>query len=323
MAKDKKKHHFVPASYLRHFADEDGYVAVIRKSDPTVILRSKPSETAFRNYYYSQPLPEGGQENNALEGVFSTFESEWPATASTLITKQGTNAVLSHLMLFMALQRLRVPAFRDAIEQSLQNHARKGFEALKQAGGLPPPPPEFPDIASHVEITIDPHQSIHAMLLVRDELGPILDSFGYVVVHNRTSHDFVTSDNPVAYFESKLSDTDIMPYSWSRDRRREIIFPIAPDTLIYGSSDDRERFRSRGLKHVEVRDDERVSRFNRLTARFAYEAVFGRGHVPIRLVQKYAGASPVLDPSFPGFHPDAIGLPPHVFGARRRLPKWR
>jgi len=320
--KDKRKHHFVPVGYLKHFADDNGFLNILRKGDRISSSKSKPSETGFRNYYYSQPLPEGGYEHNSLEDVFSKFETDWPNTVEVLSSDRPANSVLKHLMAFIGLQRVRVPAFRDAIEQSMEAHARRNFELLRNTGELPFPPPDFPDIADHVQISVDPHRSIYAVILTKNMIGSILDSFGYVVIHNETAIDFITSDNPVCYFLAETSENNIVPYSWHHAREREFIFPVSPRVLIYGSSRDRERFRGRGLKRVRVRDLQKIIRLNRLVARFSYEVVFSRTKINPAFLEKFANASPVLDPRFEGFHPDDAIIPPYIFGPRRRLTKW-
>jgi hypothetical protein len=73
---DKKRHHYVPITYLKRFADDIGFLRIVRKSLAGSSTRAKPSEVAFRNFYYSQPIPTGGHDNNKLEDLFSTLEAE-------------------------------------------------------------------------------------------------------------------------------------------------------------------------------------------------------------------------------------------------------
>lgn len=66
----KKRHHFVPKAYLKAFTNQRGQVFVYRKDNPGRALPAKPDATQFERYYYTQPLPEGGQDNNTLEDIF-------------------------------------------------------------------------------------------------------------------------------------------------------------------------------------------------------------------------------------------------------------
>lgn len=322
MSPSKKKHHYVPETYLQNFAGERGFLHVYRKDDPDKLLPLDPSEAAFRKYYYSQPIPSGGVEHSNIEHAFGIFEKDWPSTYHTLASREPPNKVLSHLLIFSMMQLLRVPAFRDAVEQSLHRVARADYERFKEAGLLPPPPAGFPDLADKVEIVIDPHQSIHALIAVKDQVGPIFDSFGYVIVHNESGLKFLTSDNPVCYFLTQPDDNLIQPYSWDQGKDRELFFPLSPTLALYGSQHDRERFRRKGLKYSTLRDRKLAARFNRLVARFGYELLIASDPLPSTFVNRFAGQSPVLSPSFPGFYPEEIKLPPFTFGQRQKLKKW-
>jgi len=66
---EKKRHHYIPITYLDKFADDTGKVMAYRKDEVLKPLHVRPSAIAFERYYYSQPLPEGGQDNNTLEDL--------------------------------------------------------------------------------------------------------------------------------------------------------------------------------------------------------------------------------------------------------------
>lgn len=297
-------------------------LAISRKDTPGTVIWSRPEEAAFRRFYYSQPLADGSKDNNALEDLFSTVESEWPSTATALESRAPANHVIGNLAAFMGLQRVRVPAFRDAVELSMQRFVETGFKHLRAVGGLPSTPAAFPDLADQVRFAIDPHQSIHAMARLLPSLNAELAQLGYQVLHNVTEVDLIASDNPACYYDPGDSDHDLRPYPVAAGPHTELLLPISPKTIIHGSAADRPRYGQRGLKHVTVKDPERIRGFNRIIARFAYHAIISRNALPVSFVQRHAEHSPVVDPAFPGFDPDHVQLPPYVFGERRRLPKY-
>jgi hypothetical protein len=71
-SKEKKRHHYIPITYLKNFTDNAGRVFAYRKDEVEPPLYLAPSEIAFERYYYSQPLPDGGRDNNTFEDFFST-----------------------------------------------------------------------------------------------------------------------------------------------------------------------------------------------------------------------------------------------------------
>lgn len=57
---EKKRHHYVPVTYLEGFTNANGMITAYLKDDPTRPFEQKPENIAFHKYYYSQPLPDGG-----------------------------------------------------------------------------------------------------------------------------------------------------------------------------------------------------------------------------------------------------------------------
>ena len=200
----KKRHHFVPKAYLKAFANQGGQVLVYRKDNPGRALPARPDTTQFERYYYSQPLPEGGHDNNALEDIFCEVESAWPVLVERLARKESINDDIEPFIQFVALQRARVPAARDAFEAAFAATVKDTMKALVRNGKLSPPPLGFEDILDKVEVSIDPHQSIHAMPGLIKKIGELFDTVGLAIIHNTSDVPFLTSDNPVAWYDPSI-----------------------------------------------------------------------------------------------------------------------
>jgi len=67
------------------------------------------------------------------------------------------------LYTFMTLMRVRVPATRDLIEMSRAEQVKATLGVLNRRGMLPPTPPGYETLLDDVIISIDPHQSLHAI----------------------------------------------------------------------------------------------------------------------------------------------------------------
>lgn len=169
-----KKHHYVPVTYLRRFTDGDGLLWVYRKDDPSRPFRQRPESTGFENHYYSQVGDDGVRDDSRLEALFSEMESPWPATVEALADRQRVFATASSIILFLALMRVRGPAFRDAVEIHLSNVVRVQAQILNDAGRLPPPPAGHEDLFEKMQIAIDPHQSLVAMADALSTIGEFL-----------------------------------------------------------------------------------------------------------------------------------------------------
>lgn len=322
MVPQKKRHHFIPIAYLNGFTDNDGKVIAYRKDDVSRPLRLKPSEIAFERYYYSQPLPDGGRDNNTLEDLFSTIESAWPPMVQRMRERANINAELSTLFEFIGMMRVRVPAVRDMVEASLSETVMAELRLLDRFGELPSPPDGLEDILSMIEVAIDPHQSIHAMIPLVQEFARIADRLGLQIVHNKTDVDFVTSDNPVIYFNPEVSEAGILPYTVDPEGPVELFLPIDRRTALRGHSRNKWRFATHGVEHVELGSRDEVKRINRLVARFGYRFVFAADRAHERLVAKYAAYSPVLDVTGIQAPDGELIVRRMVFGPRRKKPKW-
>jgi hypothetical protein len=318
----KKRHHFVPKAYLKAFCDKAGRLLVYRKDKPDEPLHVAPDATQFRGYYYSQSTPDGGVDNNTLENFFSEIESDWPQIVAKLHRRENVTDNLEVIFQFIALQRARVPANRDVIEAALASTVKATMKAMLTAGTLPPPPDGLEDLSDQVEVAIDPHQSLHAMVTVIQGMSTIFDQIGLVAIHNATSRPFLTSDNPVAWFDPSQSFESQLPYTVSPNGPIALQFPISPTLLLLGATQYKEAFAANGLLHDDASDDMWVEHVNAQTCRFGYEAVISQGPGQEHLIGQFAEVSPVHQAiSMPSI--DGAVLHRQGFGPRAAKPKWR
>jgi Protein of unknown function (DUF4238) len=192
----KKKHHYVAQTYLRGFCSPDGKVCVYLKDRPKNPWWAEPDTIAFENYYYSQPTPEGGQDNNRLEDFFSSLENRWPDILSKIQKKEPLGERFKDLLSFLIMHRVRVPTARDAVEATLAESVRMIARHLNDYGELSAPPEEmtFDFLDEHLAVSIDPHRSILAMADLAKGLGTIIDAIGFEILENHTSEGFITTD---------------------------------------------------------------------------------------------------------------------------------
>jgi Protein of unknown function (DUF4238) len=320
MSDTKKRHHYVPITYLRAFAGADGRIWAYRKDDPERPLHIQPAAIAFERYYYSQPLENGGRDHNTIEDFFSKLEGEWSPLVARLGAGTAAGEDVGILHEFLALMRVRVPAARDMVELSLAEMVRAGARAMDRAGALPPKPEGMEDMLDHLDVAIDPHRSMLAMPALVQGLSRIIAMVGLQVVHNETETDFITSDNPVVWFDPLVPEDRMQPYRVDPALGRvELLFPLTPRLLLRGHSGLRG---VRGLKHVRLSATSEVKRINRVTARFGYRFVFANSNSYGVLVKKYAAASPTIRTQRIPEGAGELIHSEHVFAPRVQKKKW-
>lgn len=312
-----KRHHYVPITYLKRFTDAKGQLLVVRKDDPDRPFRQRPEAVGFERYYYSQVDDDGTRDDERFEHIFSTVESRWSAIVDALARRERMFPEAPDIITSIALMRVRGPAFRDAVELHLGHLVRGKMEALVAAEKVPPPPAALK--LEDVIISIDPHRSLMAMVGGLDMIAALLERLHFDVLHNQTQIPFLTSDNPVYYFDAALPSIRVRPYQdVDSCHRFELLFPLTPTMLLRG----RLRPTRIDIGHKSVRDPQAIARINALTARFAYRFVFANAPGQEALVGKYAPLSPV--PRFDLVpNPDGhFSFAEMIFGPRPDKPRW-
>jgi len=318
----KKRHHFVPNAYLKFFCDEEGKLRVYLKDKPSTVIHQSPDNTGFHKYYYSQPLPEGGKDHNTLEDFFSELEAKWPPIVERFLKQENVNDSLQDIFNFIALQRVRVPASRDACEKIMAEMVKANTRILDAKGMLAPKPEGFEDILNRMEVAIDPHQSIHAMAWMLQGAAEVCEQIGISTLHNTTDIPFLTSDNPVIWFDPSVPEAQMRPYGLLPKGPIVLLFPVAPNLIIYGGSSMRERFVSEGLVYSKLSNRKFVKTINRHICRFAYRTVFAQRTGQEALIRKHADVSPVArTQTGPGEIVEYL-VCDWVFGVREQKPKW-
>ncbi|WP_432769906.1 MAG: DUF4238 domain-containing protein [Sphingopyxis sp.] len=322
---EPKRHHFVPETYLEGFCDGGGYLWVGRKDDPQNSLRLRPKNVALRGYYYSQ-IRDDGTRDNRIEGYLSRIEGDWfNLRAKMTDWKKLTPEDCGKLWNYLAMQRVRVPAARDAAEALLAHKGMLEFYKLDEAGELAPYPEGVPDIVQMTRMSINPQASIEAMGEMLRGFKALIGRIGFQIIHNETKQIFLTSDNPVAIFDPNIPIKKMKPYVLSRRGGEiELVFPVDSKTLLWGHSKFHSWHAAKGPRHIRLKDITQIRRFNRIAAKFAYEIVVARDGSHSQLLRTYADASPVLGNviGWTGGEPPE-DMPTMMFGPRLKKPKWK
>ncbi len=147
---------------------------------------------------------------------------------------------------------------------------------------------------------------------------------GFAAVHNATKQPFLTSDNPVLWFDPSLSFAEQRPYTINPDGGPVfLVFPVSPTLALVGSTEYKDTFGRHGLLHSDVPDEAWVESINAQVCRFAYEAVIANSAGQEALITKYADISPVHEAIALQTNQGIATIHRHVFGRRVVKPKWR
>jgi hypothetical protein len=329
---EKNKHHFVPVVYLKRFCMQNGQLLAYRKDYPNRPKSRHPTQVGYEQHYYRQPAEGGGWDNNSLEDFLGrSVEDGWNRLVNFLLTRSPlTPDHYNKLAEFIAAQYARVPSTRNAFERLLSErlHHELRYNVATGRIKLPEPPEELArkvadsstgDIVDQLCFSIDPHSSIHAIPSAMLEVEKIFNKSTFFIVHNTSSVPFVTSDNPVIWFDPTTPDDRLLPYVHAPAGHALLLFPVTPWLLVYGATGhDTEHW-----THTELPSADSVQAINAMLCRFAHEYVFANSRQSEALVQAHAALSPTMRTHMV---PGPGGMPVMfwhwVFGQRWSKPKW-
>lgn len=314
----RKRHHFVPVTYLRSWTGEDGRLYAYHADQAGTPLHVRPEETGFENYYYSQVRPDGTRDNDSFEELFGRTETHWPMVLAGLDARRFEPGDLTTLYRMATMLRARVPAARDYQEALMALETRTNLKVFAELGKLPAKLRRYEDELDTVEVTVERSRTLGTMGADMRRFGDLTRRLGFEILCNETGVDFISSDNPVAYYDP--TDPGIR-HPYINNTRIELLFPVSARHVLRGSTalvrhGHAARFRA-------LRDPARVRAINRTTARYAYRLAFARDRSTDALIDRHRATSPVLNAQVvrkPGEVQYHIG---HKFGPRPALPKFR
>ena len=289
--RNNKRHHFVSMTYMNGFLDAVGRVHAYRTDEPSTPLHVPPASIGYKKFYYSQPLPDGTRENHRFEDLWNAVESVWPETMRAVLSHRVSPAVSFNLLGMATIMSTRVQAARERNEVLLATKLRAGALAAEELGLLTPELKRYSGMLDTVPVGINPHETLLAMRADLKLFGDLCFRLGFEVLHNSTGVPFITSDNPVCFYDPDKPAHTRRPYV--EGDNIELIFPLDARTMLLGSS--RLRPANQVVRHRRLTDAAKVRRINRTVAQFAYRLIVASDRTADALARRYAGLVPTVE----------------------------
>jgi len=313
--RNNKRHHFVSVTYMNGFLDADGRVQAYRTDEPARPLHVSPGSIGYEKFYYSQPMPDGTRENHRYEDLWNAVESVWPETMRAVLSHRVSPAVSFNLLGMATIMSTRVPAARERNEVLLATKLRAEAQAAEALGLLPPELERYAGMLDTVPVGVNPHETLLAMRADFKLFGDLCFRLGFEVLHNVTGVPFITSDNPVCFYDPEKPAHTRRPYVQGDDV--ELIFPLDARTMLRGWS--RLRPTNQVVRHRRLTDAAKVRRMNRTVAQFAYRLIIASDRTTDALARRYAGLVPTVEVKVCRVGTEVQIIWNHVFGPRPAL----
>jgi hypothetical protein len=280
---EPKRHHYVPESYSKAFAGQDGYVRLFDKWD-RLVRTLQPKNALVVGNLYRQPVHAEKRFDNAIEVFFANaIDTDWPSLRDTIEKRVSLNQdQWGKLVRYVCAQLVRVPLSMNAVIELLRDEV---FFSSKNSGPIPETlvalnrkitEQEASELRHLVEsgtviLKIDPHRSISSMPLLIKNVPIFQHNFSFGIpkfLHNETDLNFITSDNPIVFHLGGHGVKAAIPYKVSPKQDFAFYFAISPRTMMVNST-----FNSKRTMHCPIKDRGQVSSLNRMIARYSYRFI--------------------------------------------------
>ena len=273
-----RKHHFLPQFYLRGFSsDGQSLNQIWKRINRSVGCRIK-DVAAIRDFHELDY--DDAEDPLAIERELAAIEGQMATDVQRLLSEGISNAqALAKTIEFVALQRMRVPAVKRYIEQSLAATIKTEARILERQGRLPPPPEGLEDALKfeNLSITISNWKCLQLMF----EMGTnpeVIEIMGSMraCLYRAPAGSFVTCDQPVTLYSADPSPYGTGPAS----RDVEISIPLSSSALLLLTHDDTTDMERKATL-------EEITEFNRRTFVMADEYVY-TGSDPVEVATNMA-----------------------------------
>jgi hypothetical protein len=283
-----RKHHYLPQFYLRGFSANRRSLFQIEKRGGAAYLSSIRDTAAIRDYHELDT--DEAKDPAVIEKSLAQIETQL-AHALAHAMQYGITTPDTHnlLLQLVGLLRVRVPAFKAAIEAYLQNVVRSVGLMMERKGELPPPPKGFEDVLQmeNLSITISNWKLLEFMFRIAADrrLLDILTAMKPTILRAPREESFLTCDQPVAIFHPTASPTDAYGVGLA-DTDIQVSVPLSSNVLL---------LLSWGTETATDRDAtaDEVFEFNRRTIIMADSLIFAAeaSELAVKMARRYGHCS--------------------------------
>ena len=213
-----KKQHYVPQFYLRRFSKDGKSINLWNISNEKKIESANLKKQCYKDYFYGKDKDVEkslsfieGQASRILHGI----------EGKLLLPPPGSQDHLT-LVLFVLMQHARTLHSADSINEMVDNIAKYVLDHS-----------EMPKQINPNEFTVGLEDAARLSLSVATSCYPILLDLQCKVFANKTTHEFVTSDNPVVLYNPFLAFRKHLSNTGLSAKGLQIIFPVGPEFIVF------------------------------------------------------------------------------------------
>jgi hypothetical protein len=186
----KKRQHYVPRFYLRYFSlnSRGKEIGIFNIPTDRFFPSGKLRTQCYKDYFYGQ--------DGKVEEVLNSIESHSSAVISDIISSHTLPAPLSkehlQLLIFIVFLRYRNVYAAEEVDEMTDKYIRAVLSKDRR-------------VKDHLnEVRFQIRDPIRMALKWAPILWPIVSDLEYKLILNQTNKSFLTSDNPVVFYNQFL-----------------------------------------------------------------------------------------------------------------------
>lgn len=254
-----KKQHFVPKFYLRRFSKNGKSINIWNIRRQKKILDANLNNQCCRSYFYGRNL--------VIEETLSQVEGH---AAQVFRSLEETAALPSSgspehqvVVLYILMQHARTSRMADELNEMTDNIAKHLVKDSTRLEGI-----EFSDIQIGLE------EPALVALSIATACYPLLFDLAHCVLVNTSGREFVTSDNPVIFYNQLMSFRNIGSNTGLATKGLQVFLPIGPHQMILLYDADVYSVKSEKGQTVYVNRRAEVEQLNTLQLCAASENIY-------------------------------------------------
>ena len=301
---EPKRQHYLPAFYLRKFA-EDGFLWVYNNHDRS-IKKLQPSKTGVLKHFYTG-TDANGQPVYSMEHYLAQIEDRAAIALDRLesIDVHGTQEVeaakvpserqLGDISVFVSAFIVRVPKFRDALEKDILAMGKAflmaGFGSAEKAQqtmdelrrrGIDIPTTDAKSLSDVVRsdgmnLRLNRNYVLATIAEWLGDFARALSKLDWIYQKAPTDTCFITSDSPVSIWSPNDLNAKGQPVGGLLEEQVYKICPLGPDTCVSIGWNSSEGFR------IEEVPAHIVALTNRIVAYNCERFLFARNQEVLRI----------------------------------------
>ncbi|MCX6356230.1 MAG: DUF4238 domain-containing protein [Candidatus Aureabacteria bacterium] len=268
-----KKHHYVPRFYLRHFSKTGKSINLYNIPSHITVIDASLKEQCYKDYFYGN--------NQEVEKAFSDLENFTSLILKKLIDTNELPKFNSEeyqiLIFFIILQYYRTLYSAEAENEDTDILFKCFYAQRIKALGLNP---------DKFKITLQ-KPALEAASFTAQAFFYILD-LNIKVLLNRTSLEFLTSDNPVAFYNQLLEYRTQLSNCGLRTKGLQIYFPINPNSALFLYDRWSYKVSSKLKKIITIDSKKDIEELNKLQIISALDNIYFRDPNQAPLIERIA-----------------------------------